>query len=282
LEAAWPLTGVSLGEALPGHPTRGVFRVFCDQGDFVAKVDPAPRPDLADVDQLHVLEHLSARGFAHAPALLRTRSRHRTARIRGSAVSLLEFIPLAMDEGFSTSDTWRQLGDAAARLNAFADYPRPFAIQVAAVFDQLAARVRGLPFEARFLEVLARAGEVVHLPSDALVHGEINQANARRRADGTVALVAGTKQGGPPGHWSTGYPLITVFLAENDDTFDDRSARAFYVGYMEAGGVIDRTQMFNAALFHALRYMWWGRTERRWERILHALSREADICDVIP
>jgi Ser/Thr protein kinase RdoA (MazF antagonist) len=282
LEAAWPLTGVSLGEALPGYPTRGVFRVHCDQGDFVAKVDPAPRPDLADVDQLHVLEHLSARGFAHAPALLRTRSRQRTAPIGGSAVSLLEFIPLAVEEGVSIPETWRQLGDAAARLNAFADYPLPFAIQVATVFDQLAARVRSLPFEARFLEVLARAAEIEYLPSDALVHGEINHSNARRRANGTVALVDWDQAGRAPRALEYGYPLITVFLAADDHTFDDRSARAFYAGYVEAGGVIDRRQMFNAALFHALRYMWWGATERRWERILHALSREADICDVIP
>jgi len=282
LETAWPLTGVSVGEALPSFPTRGVFRVHADQGEFVAKVNRVPRPDLADADQMYVLEYLAERGFAHAPVLLRTRRGQRIARIHGNVVSVIEFLPKAVHEDVPTSDTWSRLGAAAARLNAFVDYPLPFAVALSATLAQLASRVKGLPFEARFLELLARAAELERLPPDALVHGEINEANARRKTDGTVVLIDWDQAGRAPAAMEYGYPLITVFVSEDEHTFDDRSAGAFLGGYVEAGGVLDPRQMFNAALFHALRYMWWGSTARRWARIVNAAGREAELCAVLP
>ena len=78
-----------------------------------------------------------------------------------------------------------------------------------------------------------------------------------------------------------GYPLISVFLAESDLVFDDRSASAFYDGYACSGGVVEPRALFDAALFHALRYMWWGDTEQRWRRIMHAVTHEAELCDVL-
>lgn len=282
LETAWPLTGVSVGEALPSFPTRGVFRVHSDQGEFIAKVKPAPRPDLADADQMYVLEYLAERGFAHSPVLLRTRRGQPIARINGTVVSVIEFLPKAVNEDVPTSGTWSRLGEAAARLNAFVDYPLPFGVSLSATLAQLSSRVKGLPFEARFLELLARAAELERLPPDALVHGEINGANARKRTDGTVVLIDWDQAGRAPAAMEYGYPLITVFVSEDEHTFDDRSAGAFLGGYVEAGGVVDARQMFNAALFHSLRYMWWGATERRWARILDAANREAELCAALP
>jgi Ser/Thr protein kinase RdoA (MazF antagonist) len=282
LATIWPLTGVSIGETLPSYPTRRVFRVHADQGEFVAKVDRAPGPDVAGAEELHVLEYLTDRDFAHAPALLRTRSGHHTARIGDYRISVIEFIPRALHQNASTPGTWSVLGQAAARLNAFGDYPLPFAIPLRAALEQLAGRVMGLPFEDRFLELLARAGELEQEAPDALVHGEINNANTRWREDGSVVLVDWDQAGCAPAAMEYGYPLITVFLSEDEHAFDDRSACSFIHGYVEAGGSVEARQMFNAALFHALRYMWWGSTERRWERILDAATREAELCAVLP
>ena len=53
-------------------------------------------------------------------------------------------------------------------------------------------------------------------------------------------------------------------------------------GYARSGGVLESRALFDAALFHALRYMWWGDTERRWQRIMDAVSREVELCDVLP
>lgn len=282
LEVAWPLTGVSIGDVLPSYPTRLVFKVHADQGTFVAKVKPAPLSDLTDSGQCHVLNYLEDRHFAHAPVLLRSRTGKPSAYIDGSAVCMLEFIPKAVDDGESTAGTWWHLGCAAARLNAHNDYSRAFALPLQSALDDLVRRVAGRPFEARFLDLLARVAHLQELPADALVHGEIDEANTRRREDGTVVLVDWDQAGMATPAIEYGYPLISVFLSEDDLTFDGRSASAFYHGYLDAGGIIDRRQVFNAALFHALRYMWWGDTEQRWNRIVHAVSREEDICSVVP
>ena len=82
--------------------------------------------------------------------------------------------------------------------------------------------------------------------------------------------------------WRHGRSLINVFLSETDLAFDDRAASAFYEGYTRSGGVLECRALFDAALFHALRYMWWGDTGRRWQRIMDAVSREVELCDVLP
>lgn len=281
-EAAWALTGVTIGDALPSHPTRRVFKVHSDQGVFVAKVDAAPRSDIAYADQLYVLDYLAGRNFGHAPALLRTSAGHRFSSIGNNTLYLLEYIPRAVDDGTQPTDMWRGLGEAAARLNAHGDYSAPFAIPIEGALDELARRAAGWPFEGRFRALLARLTQLTHLPPNALVHGEINCANARRRADGTVVLVDWDQTGTTAAAMEYGYPLVNVFLSEDDLAFDDRSASAFYKSYLDSGGVIEPPHLFSAALFHALRYMWWGDTWQRWERILHAVKREDEICSVLP
>ncbi|MDQ3722116.1 MAG: hypothetical protein M3376_03400 [Actinomycetota bacterium] len=72
-----------------------------------------------------------------------------------------------------------------------------------------------------------------------------------------------------------------MFLSE-ELTLDAEAATAFYRGFLDVGGEIDRRQVFNAALFHALRYMWWGNTPARWKRIVHAVDHEKEICRAIP
>ncbi len=106
-----------------------------------------------------------------------------------------------------------------------------------------------------------------------LIHGEINEANARRRADGEVVLLDWDQAGIGPVALEYGYPLIAAFVSE-DLVIDHDSARGFYRGYTGVGGHIDCDRLFDAALFHALRYMWFGEDARRWERILFALSHE--------
>ncbi len=219
-----------------------------DQGTFVAKVNPA---------QLSVLDYLSERHFPHAPALLRTSDGASAARIGDKVVSMLGYLPRTVDDSGSPADAWRLLGEAAARLNAHHDFTLPFAVQLDCAIDELARRVAGQPFEDQFLELLGRAAGVTSLAADALVHGEINPANARRRADGTVVLVDWDEVGMAPAAIEYGYPLINVFLSESDLTFDDRSASAFYETYARAGGAPEARALFDAALFHALRYMWW-------------------------
>lgn len=197
--AKWPLTSVTIGPALASHPTRHVSILHSDQGDFVVKVDPAPRPDLPLGEHVHVVDHLARCGFVSAPVVLRTRAGASAAMTDGGAACVTEYLPrpLVPPSG-PRAPTWGDLGLVAAALNATVAYPIPFAVSVDAALHDLARRARGEVFEAPFLAALGRAGEVGRLPATALIHGEINEANARRRADGTIVLVDWDQAGSAP------------------------------------------------------------------------------------
>ena len=168
---------------------------------------------------------------------------------------------------------WRDLGSAAARLNGLTDYDVPFAVPVEEALQQLATRAAGTPFEAGLCSLVARIEHLIALDELGLIHGEINQTNAKRRNDEEVVLLDWDHAGIGPRILEYGYPLIVAFVSD-DLVVDVQSVRAFYRGYTDAGGNIDHDRLFDAALFHALRYMWFGDVERRWDRIMHALSHE--------
>lgn len=205
--AAWPLTSVSVSEAVQSYPTRGVFLVRCHQGTFVAKVDPGARRDVADAQQLHALKYLGGRAFPHVPFYVPTSSGDPTGRICGRTVCVLEYLPLGALHDASPAETWGKLGAVAAGLNAFQDYPVPFAIPLRSAFSELAQRSRGRVFEARFLALLGRVAELERLRPDGLIHGEINLANARRRGDGTIVVIDWDQAGAAPAALEYGLPV---------------------------------------------------------------------------
>lgn len=272
----WPLTGVVVGERLAGFETRQVVRIHSDQGDYVVKSDPMPRPGVRDDEQLLVLDFAAEHGYPHAPSVLLTKRGHRAARTPDGLTVVLEFVPQPLDES-----SWRALGQAAAKLNARQDFVVPYAIPIADAIADLALQAAGHAFESQFRQVLDR---VSHLDGDSrrgLIHGEINLANARRRSDGTVVLLDWDQAGTAPTALEYGYPLITQFLSEDTLILNATAAADFYAGYRQDGGSIDAALGFSAALFHALRYMWFGDIEQRWQRIAYAVQHEADLTDAL-
>lgn len=272
----WPLSGVAVGDRLAGFETREVVRIHSDQGDFVVKSDPAPRPDVRDDDQLLVLDFAAEHGYPHAPSVLHTRNGHRAARTSGGLTVVLEFVPQPVDQG-----SWTALGRGAATLNRSRAFPVPYAIPFHAAISDLARQAVGRPFERDFAQLLDRVSRLDGDERRGLIHGEINLANARCRNDGTVVLLDWDQAGSAPVALEYGYPLITQFLSEDALVVDEHAASDFYAGYLENGGTLDPASGFSAALFHALRYMWFGNVEVRWERIVHALRHEADLTDML-
>jgi len=271
--ANWPVTGVVVVAEKISYRTRRVLRLRCDQGEFAAKIDL--QPGSVDTEQrLAVLEHLAARGFRRAPTLLRTCAGTRASCTPSRTITLLEYIPAPVITGDADALAgWRDLGAAAARLNGLADYTVPFALPVHQVVAELAARAAGTPFDGGVRALLRRVETLADVEEMGLIHGEINGGNAGRRANGEVVLLDWDQAGVGPLALEYGYPLIAAFVSE-DLVVDHGSARAFYGGYTDAGGQIDNDRLFDAALLHALRYMWFGDVHRRWERILHAVKHE--------
>jgi hypothetical protein len=90
---------------------------------------------------------------------------------------------------------------------------------------------------------------------------------------GRMVLVDWDQAGRGPRVLEAGYPLITQFVSL-DCEVDEAAARAFYGAYTGGEGM-DRTEqnaVFAAAIFHALRYLPFADTGRRWNRILFAID----------
>jgi Ser/Thr protein kinase RdoA (MazF antagonist) len=280
LETGWPLTGVSVAATMPGYGAQdGVLEVHADQGAFAAKVaiDPLP-PWHGD---LYVLDYLAGRRFPHAPRLLHTRDGHRVARSGDRVACVLDWVPRTAGQGLSPAGMWAQMGEAVGLLNACDEFPATFAIPVTRALDELAARVKGLPFEREYLALLERLRHLGQLAPQALIHGELHPANARQAEDGTIVLVDWEMAGSAHPALEYGYPLILCFISAGDHTVDEDSGAAFYRGYASTGASVDPGLAFDAALFHALRHMWWRETWQRWHRILFALENEAVLRDLV-
>lgn len=279
IQDIWPLTGVSIKARYSSFPTRVVGRLHTDQGDFAIKADS--NPNVPWNDDLYVLDYLADRNFPHAPGLVRTRGGERVARLETATACVLEYIPYKADEALGSAFAWSRLGEVSALLNAHRDFPVSYTVPVPTALRDLSTRVEGWSLAPEYRTVLRRVGRLAEVPADRLIHGEINCANTARRKDGTVVLLDWDQAGSGPAPLEYGYPLIHIFVSVEDHQLDEPSAEAFYTAYRACGGVVEPNLAFDAALFHACRYMWFGgEVERRWERIAHALRHEDDIRDV--
>jgi Ser/Thr protein kinase RdoA (MazF antagonist) len=283
LQEHWDLTDATIGAAFGGPFGRRVFVIDTEQGTFAVKVNDSPPPVEAATAELAVLDYLAARGYRHAPALLRTRSGASLVHTGTRSVVVLEFIPGRFDQPDSPQvRAWEALARATAVLNAYTDYPhqsgQAFVDQVP---HELRQKVRGHELEPPFLELLKRVAPLQQASQRSLVHGEVNFANSGYRPDGTAVLLDWDGAGTGPTALDYGYPLITQFIDENDRTFHQDAAEAFYGAYTDAGGAVDVEMAFLAAVFQALFLMWFFNSEGRWERIQWAVEREAQLCSVI-
>ena len=76
--------------------------------------------------------------------------------------------------------------------------------------------------------------------------------------------------------------LISAFVSE-DLVFDGDGARAFYEGYRSRMHLSDAENaiLFDASLFHALRYLVWANPEVRLRRIRWAIAHRARLESVL-
>lgn len=84
---------------------------------------------------------------------------------------------------------------------------------------------------------------------------------------------------GPPA-LEYGYPLVTCHISESLH-IDEVAPSSFYGAYRAAGGTVDASLTIDAALFHALRYMWFADTPVRWEPTQFALRVESHLTDLL-
>lgn len=277
IEAGWGLSAVEVVEELVSYPTRKVLHLSTEHCDYAAKVfEPLALVDVRS--GIETLLDVRRGGFAHAPELLATTSGSFIGTTTAGPMVIMEYLPTPLDESDRAS-TWTDLGSALARLNALTGN-RPFAIPIGLALREQITRAEGTPFEAGVRQLAKRLAHLGSVSGTCVIHGEANPSNAARRATGELVLLDWDQAGAAANALDYGYPLVTCHISEALDV-DENAVESFYDAYRASGGVVDVAMAFDAALFHALRYMWFANTEERWERIEFAVRTESDLADLM-
>jgi Ser/Thr protein kinase RdoA (MazF antagonist) len=283
----WPLDQVTMGPMLQRYPTRMVSGLNSTQGRFVIKAYENAAalglvaPSYEEIHQcLSIFDYLAAHQFDYRPALLKTRSGEAFVQAQGWTVYLVEW--LTGEHPQPSPAVYAQLGELAAQLNAYTDYPYPYPINVQSTIAELRQEAKRYPFQQAFLSLVEQLEVLVSQPS-TLIHGEINVANAFQTLDGRLYLLDWDTAGKGPVVLETGYPLLTTFLTE-DLVFHPEWAAAFYGSYTQGIGLTsdEKELVFTAALLHGLRYLKFAETNKRWARICYALAQKDVLLAAIP
>ena len=277
LSARWGLTDVTVVERLQTYPTRFVERIVSGQGSFAVKVDDAPGPLVEGSEQ--VQSAVASELPRHVPAIVPDLSGALYVVDRRRRVTVYEDI----DGGRPApgAQTWTALGTLLARMHALPTVPRPFGISVQAAANELARQADDYPFGEDFRSLTHRVRRIRDHPA-ATVHGEVNLSNVRQRPNGELVLLDWDSAGTGPIAIDLGYPLICVFHDE-DLTWHPDHAGAFYGAYAEHSTtpMPSPEQIFDAALMHAMRYLRFANTRKRWARIGHAISQEESLIETL-
>ncbi|MGH9223955.1 MAG: phosphotransferase family protein [Acidimicrobiales bacterium] len=272
IEGLWQIDAVEIVDQRVSYPTRAVLHLRSSAGDLAAKVFADGGGALPS--GLENLLGARGAGFVHAPQVAPSRSGRYAEMTSAGAVVLMEHLPVVLN-GHDTPQTWADLGSAVGTLNRIAG-DRPFAIPIPTALRDQVVRADGTAFGPGVRRLVERLETLAALPTGGVIHGEANPSNAGRRATGELVLLDWDHAGTAPSAVEYGYPLVTCHISESLHV-DEVAIETFCHAYRGAGGVVDPSLAFDAALFHALRYMWFASTEARWERIEFALRIESDL-----
>ena len=249
---------------------RRVWRVLTADGPVVVKQAASAPPGLDAMDQL------AGAGFPHVLSLRRTIDGSTHVVHEGQATWVMDWVDGA--EPPDDPRTHGELGRIAALLNEVKGFTKPRTQGITEVIDDLLGRAAPGPEYVTLVEGLA----VLEGEPQALVHGEINRANARLTAGGQIVVLDWDDLGRGVTWLEPGYPLIHVFLDESL-RFDRAAAAAYYQAYTGGAGftAAEGDLVFAAATLHALRYLPWGDSAARWQRLLHAQEHKAELASVL-
>lgn len=281
LASEYGLTIQSILDHKGAFAIRPTLLVDCKEGRFAVKIfQESGHPSQAR-KPLEVFQFLQAHHYPHIPHLLETRSGQSTAAGPGWWMQVMEYIPITF-QGSATPEDWHKLGAAAGRLNLFRDYPGEYAIPFEGAVQEILDLAQGRPFERPLLDLMDQLNILRTVPETGLIHGEINPANAARRANGEIVILDWDEAGTGMLALEIGYPLITNFVTVGTHTLLADQARAFYAGYRsEYPTRLDPERTFAAALFNAIRYMRFADEERRWMRIQWAVKHQDQLLQLI-
>jgi Ser/Thr protein kinase RdoA (MazF antagonist) len=265
----WPLQDVTIGKTIYANATRSIVQIDAREGVFAVKIDTEPVPADQALKTLSVFSYLSAQKFPHIPSLLPASDGSPAVYSDQSSMTIMEYIDGGYPEPSSAS--WRQLGSVCAKLNSLTDFAHPYCVPVQGVIRELTEQAEEHPAKAEFLQFIDLLRPLQNYPQQGLIHGEINLRNSMRRQNGELVLIDWDECGTGATILDAGYPLFIIFLSE-DLVFHADWAASFYHAYYSDNppGKVERDLLFRSGLLHALRYMRFYNSEKRWQRACYA------------
>ena len=173
LASRWRIPNPRISEFLQTYPTRFVLVVVRGKDTLAVKVDLQAS---SAVTPGKVLCYLQSKKFIHCPRIHLTSDVAFTATESDIQITVLEYIP----NEFPGDTSWSALGKAASQLNQLNDYSDDYIVDPKGVLIELRTWCSGRPLEDQMLSILEEIGEGLRETSyRGLIHGEINQSNAR-------------------------------------------------------------------------------------------------------
>jgi Ser/Thr protein kinase RdoA (MazF antagonist) len=280
IEQHWPLTHVVFNETLQDAGTRMVGLMTTDQGKYTFKImdDWYTKAELTE--RLKIFDFLKEKNFKHITTLVKTKDNARLHELNGKFVLVLEYVEGKEPE--ETKENYQQLGHILGTLNNITDYTHPCLIPVDAIrptWKDIAAKLDP-SIQDEFMTIANNLPDIDGLPN-SLIHFEIKLGrNNIQTPDGTIVFLDWDEAGRGATVLDPGYILINGFLSE-DLVFDTENAQVFYDSYLATHPLTDleKERMFDASLFHALRYIVYS-PEKRWKRIKWAIENRKKLEEV--
>ncbi len=273
IEQYWLLTEVVVGEVLQEGHNRTTGIILSTQGKFVYKSSKR-NEDLTDLERrLFVHNFLQQRGYTFAPKLLLAKDGKYMQQIDNEFVHIMEYVEGKTLE--SSPENYCKLGELVGTLNSIKDYPYPCLITVAPIMPAFPELAQKLPPADRgeYLKLTETLPRLDYLPQ-SLIHFEVNLRHVIERPSGELVFIDWDEAGTGATVLDPGYPLISYFVGE-DLVFEKEHAQAFYAGYFSKKSLTNEEKgaLFDASLFHALRYVIYD-VEKRWKRIQWAVANK--------
>jgi Ser/Thr protein kinase RdoA (MazF antagonist) len=274
----WPLAEVRLGATIREFDTRAVRIVEADEGRFVVKTTNQWRDAEDAATHLAIFDFLEQQGFMHLPQLLRTRDNSSCCQYNGQFAYILEYIDGQAPQ--PTELNYFAIGTIIGALHAYADYPYPYLFSYQEVRPEFDRVAQALPFGDAYLTYVQALPDFDALPQ-TLIHGEVI-GNTLQRNNGALVVLDWDEAGVGPRVFDLGHPLIGTFVTEALQV-QEALIHAFYRGYFSNVMLPEPEieQIFDAALFYALRYIVYGDTQKRWRRLQWAASHRKKIMSIV-
>lgn len=281
VELNWNLPNIKLLNTLQNFDNRQVHLIDSDNGKVVCKVFQGQFSDDQFKQLTSIFDYLANKKFKNAPNILKGKNGENFITNDNVRIIVMEYIEGETPE--TTSENYAKLGSIVGELNNYNDYPHPALISVDAIRPDFAELAKQLPERIRseYLELSKQLPDIDSMPR-SLIHFEASLGNTLQKADGTIVILDWDEAGTGATILDSGYHLITSFVSE-DLQFDEHAARAFYFAYLQAHKLTEQelNHLFEASLFHALRYIIWGDTEKRWQRIQWSIENKSNLMSVI-